>query len=382
MSVIKTRGLRWNKQPQSPVKIDQSNPSSRGLKFNFSGKFPVNSVTGKLLIGVPVVSAGLDGIASKFNGSTTGLSDTSSPQIATYPFAMAARAFVSDFTTTGTFVGLGTATSGHYATLDLSGTEVGDPIRVLSASGANYKIFYYPTVTADTWYTFLAIFDTATSYRLFINGTQITETSSVGAGTPAPTFTSYDVGQSVQSTAANRLTGGVLWAKVWDRVPSISEIADIGNLPWQVSTPKKRNIWVGVAGGGITAALTGQLLSVGQGSVTANVSTAITGQLISVGQGNVSTGIIGQLISVGQGTVTANISTALTGQLVSIGQGNISIGLTGQLLSVGQGSVTAIIITPITGQFISVAQGSVTAVNGGDPISNSLDGMYRRRRRL
>lgn len=85
------------------------------------------------------------------------------------------------------------------------------------------------------------------------------------------------------------------------------------------------------AGGGVTAALTGQGITVAQGSLSAAVESALTGQAIAIAQGTVTVesgvtaALTGQAVTVAQGSVLSDVSASLTGQSITVAQGVVSI---------------------------------------------------------
>lgn len=128
------------------------------------------------------------------------------------------------------------------------------------------------------------------------------------------------------------------------------------------------------AGGGVSAALTGQGLTLAQGSLSAQVQSALSGQGLSLSQGavvveaGVTAALTGQSVTVAQGNVLSVVSSAITGQAIPIVQGavvaDVAQAITGQGLTLAIGSTIAAIEAPLVGQAVALAQGDVGI--GGD----------------
>lgn len=139
------------------------------------------------------------------------------------------------------------------------------------------------------------------------------------------------------------------------------------------------SIWVGRVivlnpSADVTLALTGQGLTVAQGSVAPSTSLALTGQslpaalgTVTVSSSDVTVAITGQSLSVARGTIAAATSRALSGQALSVARGSLvagnSLALAGQSLAASRGvvSVAATDVTvALTGLAVSIARGSLS----------------------
>jgi len=123
------------------------------------------------------------------------------------------------------------------------------------------------------------------------------------------------------------------------------------------------------AAGGVSAALTGQAITVAQGTVLPDVSTVLTGQAITVAQGTATESVggttaalTGQAITIAQGTVASVVSVALTGQAISVAQGTVAVAAAtyGDVYNAAGyfttgGTVTISLYDPITGAAISLS---------------------------
>lgn len=123
---------------------------------------------------------------------------------------------------------------------------------------------------------------------------------------------------------------------------------------------------------GSSVALTGQSVSVSQGSLSTSSSVALSGQSATLALGILapanSVVITGQSITTSIGTLTPVVGAgaALTGQTLSAAQGSLAvstdIALVGQELGVAVGTLTPVTgnIEALTGQSAVVAQGSLS----------------------
>jgi len=171
--------------------------------------------------------------------------------------------------------------------------------------------------------------------------------------------------------------------------------AELSLNPWQIFEPEDDTIWVPSAGG-VSAALTGQAGTVTLGSLTAEVTAPLTGQNVSLAQGTVvvdpggvTAALTGQAVSAELGSFSAEITAPLTGQSITISQGtlvpalesaitgqsaSVALGsmvgavapaLTGHNIPLAQGTLVAAVVSAITGQSASFAQGTVVVDTGG-----------------
>jgi hypothetical protein len=179
-------------------------------------------------------------------------------------------------------------------------------------------------------------------------------------------------------TFSKQVTGGgcVFFAgaaasRAWNAV----EAASIGQNPWQLFAPLQRTIWVPAsAGGGNTAALTGQTATGTQGTPVASLSLATTGNSSTATQGAVtaalSLAITGNSATGTQGTVTPSLSIALTGNSVTSTAGTVTasipggVGLTGNSSTATQGTPVAELSLALTGNSATATQGTVTSSVG------------------
>ena len=142
--------------------------------------------------------------------------------------------------------------------------------------------------------------------------------------------------------------------------------------PSQLYKAPVRN--VGFVAGGVTAALTGNSLSLAQGSLVASVSAPLTGNATSLAQGtvtpsvSVTAALTGNALSVAQGSVVASIAAPLSGNAVSVAQGTVvaavTMPLTGNAVALAQGSLGVSVAPQLTGNALSLAQGDLAI--GGD----------------
>lgn len=355
---IPAPGIQANFKPDFPVEIDRNSPIANNLKFYyFNGQ---NLDTGNLLSGSAANGFDIRGRVGVFDGSTTGFSDNKSAIIPNFPFSLAATVKFTSNTTTETAIGLGTATSGYYAVIDLSGTESGQPLRVLSASGSNYRIQYYATVALNTWVNLIAIFDTPISYRLYLDGVLQTPTSTpTSSSYPAPVFTSFDIGVSVQGSPFNRMNGEILWGAAWQGSLPLSAVAALQQNAYQLLRPKQRDLWIPVSS---TPSNNLVGTSAENQSASAGLSIAVPMVAASV-QTQSSSGVLSTIVPLsGNATATQSASGALQitvplnaqaiQQQAASGSMSISVTLAGNAIQEGYN----------TGALTNTASGTIALV--------------------
>ena len=126
---------------------------------------------------------------------------------------------------------------------------------------------------------------------------------------------------------------------------------------------------------GITAALTGQSITVAQGSTVAAITAPLTGQSIPLAQGTVtvdpggiSAALTGQSASVALGNVSPVVTVAISGQSIPLSLGTMvpafERAITGQGVTASLGSVVAAVAPALSGQAITASTGTVSV--GGD----------------
>lgn len=144
--------------------------------------------------------------------------------------------------------------------------------------------------------------------------------------------------------------------------------------PWQIFADRKRQIYISAASG-VSAALTGQGVTVAQGSMVAAITAPLTGHSIPLGQGTVtvdpggvSAALTGQSASVALGNVSPVVTVAIAGQSIPLSLGTMvpafERAITGQGVTASLGSVVAAVAPALSGQSITVSTGAVSV--GGD----------------
>lgn len=188
----------------------------------------------------------------------------------------------------------------------------------------------------------------------------------VASGTHAQTFTSVTpvIGSESSEALEDHPNGIFYFHAVWDRVLSAGEIKRISDNPWQLYAPRKRQIYVSAASGGISGTLsqtlgdasassTGTVKIAGTTSSTLSAATSsATGTLAIVGSASPTLGAItsaatGTVAIVGTLSKTLDAATlAATGVLTAPGTGVVNQSLatatlsaTGTVAIVGSASV-------------------------------------------
>jgi hypothetical protein len=227
---------RFSRQPQSPTRIDWGNPLTRGLVFLLQdGR---NAVSQVQLTGTASRTLSQFGNTLSFNGSSDGLYESVSNVDKSAGFSAHVIVRPDNNTQTNTFIGLGTATSGPYVVFDLSGTEVGDPLRVISFGTSGSGTRYTPTFD---WSAYTAVWNQGSNNQLYRNGVLLTPTSSTGDGN-LPDIVNYGVGVIVAPTAGNRANARIPFAAIWRRRLSAQEALQLAENPWQLFAPQRKFI--------------------------------------------------------------------------------------------------------------------------------------------
>ena len=361
------RKIPWTRQPQSPVKVDRGNPDNDGLTYfvsPYTGGFSIDPAF------VVSASSAVSRVITPYGVATNHPVTPTNPTLSVdtgaiavwqpnYTVAIAVVCTAGNVPNTN---GILTSALNYFGLYFTSGTD--RTIRLKQWNGSATSTGY--TLPSDGSLVVLTLIIITGASRLYANGVLVytsadSNTWSVGGlyiGHIAGTFDSCNPVK-------------ILWTAAWSKILPLSKILDnASNKAWIAFAPQTRNIFVSVAGGGVSAALTGQAITVAQGTASPTVSTTLTGQQTDISQGTasptVSTAITGQSITAAQGSVAPTVSTAITGQAVSIAQGTVtkSVGgataaLTGQAISIAQGAVASVVRVALTGQAISIAQGTV-----------------------
>lgn len=241
----------WTSQPQSPVRIDWSNPLTRGLSYVFDGKSPsINAVNGQSL--TTTVTGTVSPVAGKFgkgiytpNGSWIDIAVGKDWQ---GPITIIAIANIKGLDanfgglfakiTTGTTSQLAVGRAGSTSTFYIS---VNDAASATISGSSITALTNNPSVLGFSW----------------AGGTGV---DYFEGGVSKGTFTSLSAQNS--GTGALRLGGSrdasgsydsdVEWYGFfkYDRALSAQEVAAISANPWQIFQPLSRTIWVPNAGGG------------------------------------------------------------------------------------------------------------------------------------
>lgn len=218
-------------------------------------------------------------------------------------------------------------------------------------------------------------------WRLAGNGAAGRRLSKNVAGTITDLITSQGVADEwIKVEASGNIVklwqGGTGATPAWVQVGANQTVTDHNtetSIGFQIGSNSTID-WIdeyegGTVDGGITAALTGQSLTLAQGTLSAAIVSSVTGQSLSLAQGTVvveagvTAVLTGQSLSLAQGTASPVVTAGLSGQSLALAQGavvgSVVSAITGQSIALAQGSVTAAIVAPLTGQAITLAQGTV-----------------------
>jgi hypothetical protein len=125
--------------------------------------------------------------------------------------------------------------------------------------------------------------------------------------------------------------------------------------------------------------LTGQAIAAAAGSVKAAIDKALTGQSLSISQGTLTPGqrITGVSATLAAGTLTPAPSKALTGQAVTSAAGalgpNISVALAGLAITASLGALAPSTAKALTGQSMTVSRGTVSVAS--NDVTAALTGL-------
>lgn len=242
----------------------------------------------------------------------------------------------------------------------------------------------YSAGALNTYYTVFAQRLSNTNAYGWINGNPAT-TSQGAAGGSFGTIDELVIGAQHRSAGYLRqFKGNIEWAALI-YLPKAGTAGTDGlmsdefakylyesNYPYSLEAKPSR-IWVAGAGGGVTAALTGQAITASTGTIAAAVSAALTGQAITASTGtltpSISAEITGQSAALSGGIVSPVVEAPLTGQDVPLGQGTVTVeatgdvtrALTGQALSIAQGNPTAVVSLALNGQSVVVSGGVLSS---------------------
>lgn len=200
------------------------------------------------------------------------------------------------------------------------------------------------------------------------SGTLLTGNPSVASGVPnAPLY----VGN--RTDGVTPFSGGILFAGLWNRQLSFSELESIRANPWQVFAPPARKYWIAEATTGVVA-LTGVSASFTQTNVTPNISVGLTGVSAAFAQGTLtaSTGttvaLTGVSANFSQGTLVPSLAKALAGVSGTFAQGALtpasSVGLSGVSATFAQGTLVPNPGATLSGVSAAFALGTLTPSGG------------------
>ena len=147
---------------------------------------------------------------------------------------------------------------------------------------------------------------------------------------------------------------------------------------------RRRTLKVPVAGGDVSVALSGQLVTTNVGSLGKTIDKALTGQSNTVSLGTlvaaIQKALSGQSNTISLGTITTARTVPVSGQSSSVSQGTItptnSVELTGSSVLISQGTLAPTIQIPLVGASVTINLGTLTPVGGdSNNVSVTLTGL-------
>ena len=242
MPVIKQR-IQWTSQPQVPVRIDWSNPITRGLVFCHNAATPFEPVQGGLrnaLGGGATESIGGKGKEIKFTGSV-------SDRACSWP---AAYSNMVSGATSATYEGLFffTEVSANPHFFGQWGSSFNQWLLQRSGSGLIWVAAEDAASNRRRWDAGSGLFSAGwnhiiASWRggaektLFINGVDKTSALSVVNSTATSISTNAVAMQIGAIDGGTDLSGGCPLARVWRRGLSLAEMKSLSDNPWQIFAP-------------------------------------------------------------------------------------------------------------------------------------------------
>src|SRR3990167_2202236 len=145
--------------------------------------------------------------------------------VADYPFTMSCKFFSSDLATEQTLMNIGTAGSGsNNHRLSAAGAAAGDPLSATSRTSSSSNAITTTGYTANTWHHACAVFSSASSRAVFIDGGSKGENGT--SGTPTG-FNETTIGN--RSDGGNPLSGAVAEAAIWNIALTDDEVLMLAN---------------------------------------------------------------------------------------------------------------------------------------------------------
>ena len=360
------------RQPNQPAGTAPGNPLTQKLKGAWvasSSALNVNAVKGS---GVGDLSAvggatpfySAKGVGYELNGTSQYLTNTSNTAVTSLPATFFIYAWIDNGGTNQRLFDIST------------GTTADDVIGIQVVNTGNIAAQHYDGATNATaefsssgltgkWTSIAAVFESLTSRKLYLNGVLVASNAStviapVGVNRVTIGFAPW--------ASAEYFDGKVIAPQLFGRALNAAEILSLHNNPWQTLKPRKRELYVNVAGG-VTAAITGQSIALAQGSVAAAITAPLTGQVVPLALGTVAAGVsaalTGQAASTAIGGVSPVVTAALTGQSVPLAVGTVTVAggvsaaITGQSLALAIGSVSPVVSVALTGQGVPLSLGTM-----------------------
>lgn len=258
MSLIQTP---WTSQPQQAVGIDWGNPITRGLVLAenlanpfFDGLGKTNTVVGTK------VSASAVGMVTGFGSSGVGTTDSIQTQLTTHSVQRSYFALA---------LANGSAAGGDFGRIldkRVSGAQVELIFRDDSAGTTTFSrawtsdgSWFFTNPPAGQWHKYLVRYDASSTANypvIQVNGVRQSLTvSTTPSGSLVNTDDAFVIGNRKNDSARN-WSGQIALVLIWDRILNDNEARAINENPWQIFKPLPRRIFVPLATGGGTTAVT------------------------------------------------------------------------------------------------------------------------------
>lgn len=399
MTII--RRVTRTTQPQTPVRVDWSNPITRGLIGVYTPIDPgislanAASVVGNI---TPAASQGMRAWRGAYQASNNYIRVERGPFTYTSEVTFEALLRVEAFQTTafpyisgviGQYQSDAAGSPYYGPVLRFNSTAaIGDaakPAFIVTQSGTERRASSSVALSAGRVYHLLGTYDGA-NITLYVDGVQIANTALTGSfDNHASNFISLgsDYVVATGGFSQNRcLNGDIYLARIYNKGKTAAEARALAANAWQLFAPRRLIIPTSVsAGGDITIALTGQSVSSAVGTLTPVASIAVTGQGVTASAGTLSTQISvalgGIAVSTAVGVITPSLTIPLGGALVSVATGTITpsvagdvtVALAGSAVTASAGSLGVIFTIPLSGASAAISAGTLAVVH-----TNALTG--------
>lgn len=278
-----------NQQPNFPVEVDCSDPLTRGMRGAFTSQ-------GFMRDEFNAVQAASDNSTQKrtLSGAQrdyASLQRTTFPNRADYGLSSASTvvviADVDTLTDYGALISCQNTTTTNGWELRLGNTATDSRIishrantsekqfaasagnLIAAGSRRNFISVSYPNSSVESVPTFN------------VNGVSYTGSATVGSATGPFTASTAQLAIGARLGGTTSLDGAVLFAGLWSRVLSFSELESIRLNPWKIFRPKSSRALVAVSGGGATFTVSARRALLASGGASKNATAELAARTLA-----------------------------------------------------------------------------------------------------